>query len=143
MAKFTLEQIVESAAKKFEHVELTVPVFSVDGERIEGATEEVVLRHIMTLPRARRKAFSVALALEERVASLLELPEEERPDSDAVGLFVESVKDALKSVTAGGEERFKLLDDALTRFDPENPDALDKWIDLFNTYNDQIDLEKA
>ena len=135
MAKFTVEQIAQSADKKFESVEVDVPV----GDSVET----VVLQNALIVPRAKRKAFGQALELEERVDAIQELPEDERPDSDLISVLVEAIKDALESVTSGGSERFKLLDDAFSSFDPEDPEATKLWRDLFSTYQEQVDVEKA
>ncbi|WP_346921391.1 phage tail assembly protein [Glutamicibacter creatinolyticus] len=135
MAKLTLDQIAESASKKFEHVEVDVP--TADG------VETVVLQNVVVLPREKRKSFGKALELQKRFDQIMELPEEERPDTDLVGLLNESIKEALESVTRGGAERFKILNDAFTQFDEENPEAVGLWRDLFDTYQGQVDLEKA
>lgn len=135
MAKFTVDQIAASANKKFETVEIEVPV--------EGGVETVVLQNALIVPRAKRKAFGNALEIERRVKEIANLPEEVRPDSDLMSVLVESIKDALRSVTVGGDERFQLLNDAFTNFDPEDTEASALWRDLFATYQDQIDVEKA
>lgn len=135
MAKFTVDQIAESANKKFETVEIELAV----GDGVET----VVLQNALIVPRAKRKAFSDALEIERRAKEIANLPDEERPDSDLMSVLVEAIKDALRSVTVGGDERFKLLDDAFTNFNEEDPEAAALWRDLFATYQDQIDVEKA
>lgn len=147
MAKLTLAQVVESANKKFEDVEVEVPVY-VDGKMkvdengaFESAT--VVLKHIMTVPRNKRKGFAQALELEDQYKSHMDKPEDDRPDADFITLFTSAFKSAFRSVTEGGDEQFQLLDDAFTNFDPENPDAYPLWRDLFDTYSAEVDLEKA
>lgn len=147
MAKLTLAQVVESANKKFEDVEIDVPVY-VDGvlktdENGAFESKTVVLKHIMTVPRGQRKGFAQALELEAQYAKHMELPEDERPDADFLTLFVAAFKNAFRSVTEGGDESFQLLDAAFTNFDPSNPDAYPLWKDLFDTYATEVDLEKA
>lgn len=141
MAKLTLNQIAESASKKFEHTELTVPLY-LDGIAT-GEVEEITLRHILTVPRDKRRDFGDALELEKRHAEFAEMPEEERPSVDVISLFGQSIKRAFRSVIVGGEEKFKLLDEAMTRFDEEDPEAFSRWTELFEAYNEQVDLEKA
>lgn len=135
MAKFTVAQIAESANKKFETVEIDIQV----GDDVET----VVLQNALIVPRAKRKAFSTALELEKRVEEIAKLDEDERPDSDMVSVLVDAIKDALRSVTAGGDDRFKLLEDSFTNFNPEDSEAVGLWRDLFATYQEQIDVEKA
>lgn len=135
MAKFTVAQIAESASKKFETVEVEVPV----GDEVEV----VVLQNTLVAPRAKRKAFGQALEIEARVKEIADMDEKDRPDVDVMSVLVDAIKDALRSVTVGGDERFKLLEDAFTGFDPEDPEASALWRDLFATYQEQIDVEKA
>ncbi|GAA1411896.1 hypothetical protein AUR04nite_00560 [Glutamicibacter uratoxydans] len=135
MAKFTVAQIAESANKKFETVEVDVPV--------DGEVETIVLQNALIVPRAKRKAFGEALELEKRVEEIAKMDDDERPDSDLISVLVAAIKEALSSVTVGGAERFKLLDDAFTSFDPEDSEAVGLWRDLFATYQEQIDVEKA
>lgn len=135
MAKLTVAQIAESSAKKFEHVEVEVPT--------ESGVEVVVLQNVVGLPREKRKAFGAALELQKRYDEIMDIPEGERPDTDLVGLLNEAIQKALESVTRGGAERFKILADSFANFDPENPEAVAMWRDLFDTYQAEIDLEKV
>ena len=135
MAKFTVEQIAASADKKFENVEVEVPF----GDTVET----VVLLNALVAPRSKRKAFSAALELEERVQAMAALPDDERPDADVISVLIAAIKDALRSVTVGGDERFAILDNAFTNFDEEDPEAGKLWRDLFATYQDQVEVEKA